>query len=98
MPKLQGSVIQREFTLKEENTEGTDEELEVVEEEENEEEEDGETRCICGEIDPPDDSGLYIQCENCSVWQHGYCVGITEGEDSSLDKYWCCLLYTSRCV
>lgn len=89
MPKLQGPVIQREFALKEENTERGDEELEVVEEEEDEEEEDGETRCICGEIDPPDDSGLYIQCESCSVWQHGYCVGITEGEDSSLDKYWC---------
>ena len=54
---------------------------------EAEQEDEGETRCICGEVDPPDDSGLYIQCEECSVWQHGYCVGITEGETP--DKYWC---------
>ncbi|SCU88360.1 LAMI_0D09802g1_1 [Lachancea mirantina] len=56
---------------------------------EHEAEDEGETRCLCGEIDPPDDSGLYIQCEQCSVWQHGFCVGITEGEDSAPDKYWC---------
>ncbi|CCE65033.1 hypothetical protein TPHA_0J02130 [Tetrapisispora phaffii CBS 4417] len=54
-----------------------------------EEDDDGETRCICNEIDPPDESGLYIQCETCGVWQHGFCVGINEGEDSTLDKYWC---------
>ncbi|SCU84173.1 LAME_0C08526g1_1 [Lachancea meyersii CBS 8951] len=56
---------------------------------EQEDEEEGETRCICGEVDPPDESGLYIQCEQCSVWQHGFCVGITEGEGSAPDKYWC---------
>ncbi|CEP64775.1 Cti6p LALA0_S13e02718g [Lachancea lanzarotensis] len=56
---------------------------------EEEEEEEGETRCICGEIDPPDESGLYIQCEQCSVWQHGFCVGITDGEGSAPEKYWC---------
>ncbi|SCU99236.1 LANO_0F01222g1_1 [Lachancea nothofagi CBS 11611] len=55
----------------------------------DEEEEEGDTRCICGETDPPDESGLYIQCEECSVWQHGFCVGITEGEGSAPDKYWC---------
>ncbi|SCU87436.1 LADA_0E03994g1_1 [Lachancea dasiensis] len=59
------------------------------EDEEEEEEEEGETRCICGEVDPPDESGLYIQCESCSVWQHGFCVGITDGEGSAPDKYWC---------
>lgn len=51
--------------------------------------EEGETRCICKELDPPDDSGLYIQCEQCGSWQHGYCVGISDGEDSYLEKYWC---------
>lgn len=61
----------------------------TVEEEVSHEEEEGETRCVCGEIDPPDDSGLYIQCENCSVWQHGSCVGIADGEDSHVEKYWC---------
>lgn len=48
---------------------------------------DGETRCICNNVDPPDDSGLYIQCEECSIWQHGYCMGIIENETP--DKYWC---------
>ena len=51
------------------------------------EEEEGETRCICGELDTPDDSGFFIQCEQCSSWQHGYCVSITQ--DNAPDKYWC---------
>ncbi|QLL32866.1 hypothetical protein HG536_0D03880 [Torulaspora globosa] len=67
--------------IREENTLG--------EEVESPEEEEGETRCVCGEIEPPDDSGLYIQCEQCSVWQHGACVGIADGEDSHVEKYWC---------
>ncbi|CCF56961.1 hypothetical protein KAFR_0B06640 [Kazachstania africana CBS 2517] len=62
---------------------------EIEEEEEQEEEEEGETRCVCGEIDPPDESGLYIQCESCSVWQHGFCVGIVGGSKDAPDKYWC---------
>ena len=54
-----------------------------------EQEEEEITRCICGEVNPPEgDSGLYIQCESCSVWQHGFCVGIMEPEDVP-DKYWC---------
>lgn len=52
------------------------------------EEDEGETRCVCEEVEPPDAFGLYIQCENCAVWQHGYCVGISEGK-SMPDKYWC---------
>lgn len=44
------------------------------------------TRCVCGEQEPADESGLYIQCEQCSVWQHGFCVGIVEDVP---DKYWC---------
>ena len=44
------------------------------------------TRCVCGELEPADESGLYIQCEQCSVWQHGFCVGIVEDVP---DKYWC---------
>ncbi|CDO94914.1 unnamed protein product [Kluyveromyces dobzhanskii CBS 2104] len=58
-----------------------------VESSELEQEDEGDTRCICGKIEPPDDSGLYIQCEECHVWQHGYCVGISEEETP--DKYWC---------
>lgn len=75
-PELEGSLN---------NAEAHDSVIEEVEEEEEE----GETRCVCGETDPPDGSGLYIQCEQCSVWQHGYCVGIADGEDSRVEKYWC---------
>lgn len=57
------------------------------------------TRCICGsdELLVPDNSGtdfddvdpgFFIQCDKCSVWQHGYCVGI-KGESNAPEKYWC---------
>ncbi|KAH7591116.1 PHD-finger [Nakaseomyces glabratus] len=60
---------------------------EIVEEEVEDE---GETRCICGELEPPDDSGFFIQCETCNVWQHGVCVGISNSNgDKPPDKYWC---------
>ncbi|KAK6532847.1 hypothetical protein TWF281_007019 [Arthrobotrys megalospora] len=51
------------------------------------EEEEGETRCICGFKEyqgGSDDShtdltdGLFIQCDQCHVWQHGLCVGIRD--------------------
>lgn len=34
------------------------------------------------------DVGLFIQCDKCSVWQHGYCVGLFANYDVP-DKYWC---------
>lgn len=34
------------------------------------------------------DLGLFIQCDECSVWQHGYCVGLFTDADVP-DKYWC---------
>ncbi|EGV62057.1 hypothetical protein CANTEDRAFT_108298 [Yamadazyma tenuis ATCC 10573] len=34
------------------------------------------------------DQGLFIQCDKCSVWQHGYCVGLFTNDDVP-DKYWC---------
>ncbi|ODQ77953.1 hypothetical protein BABINDRAFT_90579 [Babjeviella inositovora NRRL Y-12698] len=58
------------------------------------------TRCVCGhdELQPPHQredpsfndemSGLFIQCELCSVWQHGYCVGL-KSEAAVPEKYWC---------
>lgn len=62
------------------------------------------TRCICGQPDYPgpplseafnsseaqseDAGGLFIQCDGCSVWQHGGCVGIVD-ESQSPDKYYC---------
>ncbi|KAK0943797.1 Histone deacetylase complex subunit [Friedmanniomyces endolithicus] len=62
------------------------------------------TRCICDQQEYPgpplseafsgvdaqgdDAGGLFIQCDGCSVWQHGGCVGIIE-ESQSPDKYYC---------
>ncbi|KAK4544773.1 hypothetical protein LTR36_004022 [Oleoguttula mirabilis] len=62
------------------------------------------TRCICGQQEYPgpplseafsgsdvqgdDAGGLFIQCDGCSVWQHGGCVGIVD-ESQSPDKYYC---------
>lgn len=34
------------------------------------------------------DTGLFIQCDKCLVWQHGYCVGLFFDSDVP-DKYWC---------
>lgn len=61
------------------------------------EEDEGETRCVCGfkeyqggsddsHIDLTD--GLFIQCDQCHVWQHGLCVGI---RDNALvpENYFC---------
>jgi hypothetical protein len=33
-------------------------------------------------------AGLFVQCDNCKVWQHGACVGIMTAE-SSPDEYYC---------
>ncbi|EEB08121.2 histone deacetylase complex subunit Cti6 [Schizosaccharomyces japonicus yFS275] len=49
------------------------------------------TRCVCGFQDIDDDadgSGLFIQCEQCEVWQHGHCVGF-EGESDIPEVYYC---------
>lgn len=62
------------------------------------------TRCVCSQQEYPgpplseafvgtdaqseDAGGLFIQCDGCSVWQHGGCVGIVE-ESQSPDKYYC---------
>lgn len=35
-----------------------------------------------------DPGALFIQCDGCSVWQHGGCVGIIE-ESQCPDKYYC---------
>ncbi|EGW30606.1 uncharacterized protein SPAPADRAFT_143279 [Spathaspora passalidarum NRRL Y-27907] len=34
------------------------------------------------------DHGLFIQCDKCGVWQHGYCVGLFDNNDVP-EKYWC---------
>ena len=35
-----------------------------------------------------DNTGWFIQCDNCQVWQHGGCVGILD-ESQNPDKYFC---------
>ena len=62
-----------------------EEEEEESEEEEDEEEEDGEIRCICGKNV---DHGLMIQCDKCSVWQHGACFNL-KGKDNIPDIWLC---------
>ena len=45
-----------------------------------------ETYCFCKK---PDDGTLMIQCDGCDEWFHGRCVGITQGEVITIDKYFC---------
>lgn len=53
------------------------------------------TRCICGNTDLQvegnlEDNGLFVQCDNCLVWQHGYCVGLLT--DSQMPETYHCEL------
>lgn len=53
------------------------------------------TRCICGNIEPQveedvEDTGLFVQCDKCLVWQHGYCVGLLN--DSQMPETYHCEL------
>jgi hypothetical protein len=41
-------------------------------------------RCVC---DNTDDDGFTIQCDDCLVWQHAICVGISK--DNVPDSYYC---------
>lgn len=54
------------------------------------------TRCICGndEFVPTPRTkafnaspGLYVQCETCNVWQHGFCMGFMAEKDVPNDYY-----------
>lgn len=56
------------------------------------------TRCVCSSevLVPPENdpffteeaAGLFISCEHCKVWQHGWCVGF-KLEEAVPDKYYC---------
>lgn len=55
------------------------------------------TRCICGNEDlhlsaaakrSGADPGLFIQCDKCHVWQHGYCVGFSSASEVP-EVYYC---------
>lgn len=56
-----------------------------------EEEEESETiRCVCGVVTTDDDSGeAWIACDNCGVWQHNVCVGVSTFEDEIPANYLC---------
>ncbi|ORX52819.1 hypothetical protein DM01DRAFT_1336597 [Hesseltinella vesiculosa] len=50
------------------------------------------TRCVCMKkksfsSDSDDDEGLMVQCDECEVWQHCNCMGLTE--ESIPDQYYC---------
>ncbi|RDL36943.1 uncharacterized protein BP5553_04376 [Venustampulla echinocandica] len=54
-----------------------DEEVEVI-------------RCPCGARETGDDEGEpWIACDNCGVWQHNVCVGISRFTEDAPDKYLC---------
>jgi len=55
------------------------------------------TRCLCGNQDfvqtPKTKAmhanpGLYVQCERCNVWQHGFCMGFM-AEKEIPNEYYC---------
>lgn len=55
------------------------------------------TRCVCGNEDlhfsaaakrSGADPGLFIQCDKCHVWQHGYCVGFSRASEVP-EVYYC---------
>ncbi|KAG8731770.1 hypothetical protein FRC12_019580, partial [Ceratobasidium sp. 428] len=53
----------------------------------DEDEEGSITRCVCGS-DEEDMGNFMIQCEQCSVWQHGVCMGVAN-VDESPEHYYC---------
>jgi hypothetical protein len=68
----------------------------------DEDEEGSVTRCVCGSgesrqyllqyslivADEEDFGNFMIQCEQCSVWQHGVCMGVAN-VDESPEHYYC---------
>ena len=47
-------------------------------------------RCVCGATEQDEDSGeAWISCEDCFVWQHNVCVGVSSFEDEIPENYWC---------
>lgn len=47
-------------------------------------------RCVCGATEQNDDvGGAWIGCEECLVWQHNVCMGISNYDDEIPEYYWC---------
>ncbi|KAH8828008.1 hypothetical protein DL96DRAFT_1601270 [Flagelloscypha sp. PMI_526] len=49
--------------------------------------EEGTTRCLCDELEV-DGGDFMVMCEQCSVWQHGVCMGF-DSEADVPDEYFC---------
>lgn len=45
-------------------------------------------RCVCGE-QGDDGSVAYIACDQCSVWQHNICMGVSAFAEDTPENYWC---------
>jgi hypothetical protein len=55
-----------------------------------EEEENEVIRCICGATeDTPGDDDAWIACDNCGVWQHNVCVGVSTYDEDVPENYLC---------
>ncbi|KAJ9144106.1 Transcription factor BYE1 [Pleurostoma richardsiae] len=47
-------------------------------------------RCVCGTTEQVDgDERAWIACDQCGVWQHNVCVGISVYKEDIPDKYYC---------
>ncbi|KAE8445088.1 hypothetical protein EG329_013803 [Mollisiaceae sp. DMI_Dod_QoI] len=47
-------------------------------------------RCVCGALESPEgDEDPWIACDNCNVWQHNVCVGITTYDEDIPKNYLC---------
>lgn len=72
-PKKKGSKKSKKAAVQEEEPE----EAEVI-------------RCVCGASEsPPDDPEPWIACDNCGVWQHNVCVGVSTYDDEVPKNYLC---------
>lgn len=54
------------------------------------EEEDWIFDCICGAYGQIDDGTHSIACDNCNIWQHSKCVGVSEAEADREDFHFVC--------
>lgn len=59
----------------------------AAEEEDGEEEES--IRCVCGVTTDDGSGAAWIACDNCGVWQHNVCVGVSTFEDEIPSNYLC---------